>query len=546
MSVELTDVVVIGSGYGGAIPAYHLAAGGAKVVVLERGLQLSAKDFAQDLRMGSYTRYLDLVVGDGISAMAGNCVGGSSVVNFAAALRAPTFAFERKGSFGVRQWPSGITRDSMDPWYDVVEATLPVTKLGWSDVSFAGGVFAGACAQAGRTCNPVPVMIDLTRCTNCGWQLNGCRFDAKRSMLLNYLPAAVAHGAQIRPQHEVQYLAPATTAGYRYQVAYNATDTSGAIVGSGVIEAKVVVLGAGALATPVILQRSATTLGAMPFAVGKFFSGNGDHESSFVVHEDKVRTLLGLQRSSTVAYQASHIGKNITSMTFDGLNPNNPEFTRFSLQQVFDTVSTILARASSYDHSWFGVDKKLMRRDWASWLSILAMTEDDNEGVFGPPPPVGAYTRVSAGVAQNALQFRPTANTIRGYTAAVTELRNIMTHNGLSTEVNDWSYDVLGVVTIHPMSSARMGDDPNTSALDCHNELRGYPGIFVTDASAVPASLCVNPAMTVAAVAERAVPGIVRRAQGTGVTVTYAATAPGSATVNSAVMALPEVRQVLV
>ena len=35
-AVETTDVVVIGTGPGGAIPGYHLAAGGAKVVFLER------------------------------------------------------------------------------------------------------------------------------------------------------------------------------------------------------------------------------------------------------------------------------------------------------------------------------------------------------------------------------------------------------------------------------------------------------------------------------------------------------------------------------
>lgn len=89
MSVtERTDVLVIGSGFGGAIPAYHLAAGGAEVVILERGPHFTAPDFTHDLRLGSYTRIVDLVQGDGITVVAGNCVGGSSVVYFAASLRA--------------------------------------------------------------------------------------------------------------------------------------------------------------------------------------------------------------------------------------------------------------------------------------------------------------------------------------------------------------------------------------------------------------------------------------------------------------------------
>ncbi|MGW6479680.1 GMC family oxidoreductase N-terminal domain-containing protein [Streptomyces sp. NPDC055059] len=221
MSVtERTDVLVIGSGFGGAIPAYHLAAGGAKVVILERGPHLTAPDFTHDLRLGSYTRIVDLVQGDGITVVAGNCVGGSSVVYFAASLRAPGFVFDRRGSLGHRLWPSTLTRTALDPWYDRVEEALPVAEQSWDQVPYPGGLFAAACARAGRTCNPVPVAVDLARCTNCNWMLNGCHFDAKRSMLLNYLPAATAHGAEIRPLHEAQAIAPATTPGYRYRVSY--------------------------------------------------------------------------------------------------------------------------------------------------------------------------------------------------------------------------------------------------------------------------------------------------------------------------------------
>ena len=56
MSVERTDVLVIGTGFGGAISAYNLAAGGAKVVMLERGPELGAADFTQSLEIGGYTR----------------------------------------------------------------------------------------------------------------------------------------------------------------------------------------------------------------------------------------------------------------------------------------------------------------------------------------------------------------------------------------------------------------------------------------------------------------------------------------------------------
>ena len=50
-AVEAADVVVIGTGFGGAIPAYYLSAGGARVVMLERGPRFASEDFTQDLRL---------------------------------------------------------------------------------------------------------------------------------------------------------------------------------------------------------------------------------------------------------------------------------------------------------------------------------------------------------------------------------------------------------------------------------------------------------------------------------------------------------------
>ena len=52
-SAERTDIVVIGSGFGGAIAAYHLAAGGAKVVVLERGPWVPSDEFDHGFELGT-------------------------------------------------------------------------------------------------------------------------------------------------------------------------------------------------------------------------------------------------------------------------------------------------------------------------------------------------------------------------------------------------------------------------------------------------------------------------------------------------------------
>ncbi|MFI8294095.1 FAD-dependent oxidoreductase [Streptomyces sp. NPDC085614] len=526
MITQTADVLVVGSGFGGAIPAYYLAAGGARVTVLERGPRLAAADFAQSLRIGTYNKIVDVIQGDGTTVVAGNCVGGGSVIYFAASLRAPDFIFERRGSLNRRLWPSALTRAALDPWYDRVEEALPVTRANWSDVSYAGGVLAAACRRAGHTCNPVPVAVDTGVCTNCNWMLSGCRFDAKRSLLLNYLPAAEAHGAEIRPLHEVQTIGRSPLSGYRYAITYTVLDPDDftCTAQAGVLHARTVVLAAGALGTPVILQRSAPLLGGIPRAVGRYFTGNGDRVSVADIDETKARTLLGLSRADSIAYQGLPIGRPITAATFDYLNDTAPEYSRFTIQQIyFPPLTNLLAQTPG--GSWFGTEKRSMRARWRSWLTLLTMSEDDNEGILGAPPLTGSFTRLAPGLGQSSLSYHPTARTTAAWNKADTALRDILQKDGLS-RVMPWAEDVAGTVTAHPLGTARLGDDPATSALTGTHELRGYPGLFITDGSAVPTSLTVNPSLTIAALAERAVPFITDHARSTGVPVQPGAPIP--------------------
>jgi choline dehydrogenase-like flavoprotein len=532
-AIEKTDILVIGSGFGGAIAAYHLAAGGARVVVLERGPWLDATEFDQDFKLGSSsTRIFEFTVGDGMAVLAGNCVGGGSVVYFATMPRAPRYTFERRGSIGRRMWPAAITRDSLDPWYDRVTEALPVTQQQWEKVPYAGGLWAAACDHAGHTCNAVPAAVDTSLCTNCNWMMSGCKFDAKRSLLLNYLPAALAYGAEIRPLHEVQHIARDESSG-DYRVHYNIVDEVDyrEVRGGGSIEAKIVVVAAGTAATPVILRRSEPYLGHLPDAVGRYFSGNGERLNTAVLDDSRVRDVLGLNRGDDVAFQAGQIGRGPVAACWDWVDGSLPEYERFSLEQLYfpPGLGTVLAQVPDPDGpSWFGRQKKEMLRQWQSWLTIFTMSEDDNEGVFGPPPPTGNAVRISQQMfGMSPLRYRPTENTLRGWAKSDAAVRDILEKDGLA-RVRPWTNDLIGAYTVHPLASCRIGDDPATSALDDGHELRGHPGIFVTDGSAVPGALTVNPALTISALAERAIPNIVRAAQERGVDVRYGAPTPAA------------------
>jgi choline dehydrogenase-like flavoprotein len=327
----------------------------------------------------------------------------------------------------------------------------------------------------------------------------------------------------------VQSITPAMTAGYRYAVSYLQLDPNDyrVPVGQGTIEAKLIVVAAGAMGTPVILQRSAPFLGAMPAAVGRYFSPNGDRVTLALLDEGKIRDLLGLERAPGVAYDAYPIGKPIGSMSFDYLDPTAPEFSRFSLQQIYFPPITNILSEDGVDGPpvWFGLDKRTLTSRWRSWLTVLAMTEDANEGVFGAPPATGNFTRIAPAAALGQLQYDIAPETVHGFTSSDAATRAIVERDGLGTH-HLWK-STTKVQSAHPLASCRIGDDPDTSALDDRHELRGHPGIFVTDASAVPTSLCVNPSLTIAALAERASALLLERAPDYGVAVARRVPPPG-------------------
>jgi choline dehydrogenase-like flavoprotein len=354
-------------------------------------------------------------------------------------------------------------------------------------------------------------------------------------MLLNYLPAARAHGADIRPLHEVQTIGPALTSGYRYQVSYTNVDAGDYRVpaGAGLIEAQLVVVAAGAMATPAILQRSAALLGGMPQAVGRNFSPNGDRVSMALLDESKLHHVLGLQRKPGIAYEAFPIGKPIGSMTFDYLDHSRPEGNRFGLQQIyFPTITNILPQSHAHGE-WFGPDKKQLTDRWRSWLTLLAMVEDGNEGTFGTPPPTGAFIRIDSAAALSMLSYRPNRKTRNAWSESDAAIRRIIEKDGIGRHL-DWTA-TPNALTAHPLSSCRVGDDPATSACRPNHELRGHDGLFVTDGSSVPTSLCVNPSLTIAALAERASRHLVKAAVAAGIRVKTGQTPnPGSGSLGRA------------
>jgi len=64
-----------------------------------------------------------------------------------------------------------------------------------------------------------------------------------------------------------------------------------------------------------------------------------------------------------------------------------------------------------------------------------------------------------------------------------------------------WDFDVTAY---HPLGTARMGVDAQTSVIDADHQVHGAPGLYVVDGAAVPTAIGVNPQVTIMAMATRA------------------------------------------
>jgi choline dehydrogenase-like flavoprotein len=522
---ERCDVVIAGSGFGGAIAAYRLAEAHAaagedprSIVVLERGRRFGHTDFKQSMDVGNLSKVYDLVQGQGMQVVTANAVGGGSNLYLAASLRAPRETFERRDRRpgdgpDRRMWPKAISRGSLNRYYARAERGLRVRRPTWKQVSKSGGLWAATLNEAGHTCDRVPVAIDAKRCVNAKWCHTGCIFGAKNSLITNYLAAAERLGVQIRTLQEVQSVRQSPARPYRYVATVNALDPdTKQSNGSAELECKALVLATGAMGDAPILLRSQLDLPSLSSHVGQHLGSNGDHVAAIEFDPKRVRDVLGLGR-----YHAFHKGMPITTMSYDwwvGRRGHQHDGTRFTLQEIFlSTLTNLLyddGRAPDGEPSWWGVQKKDAIAHWASRIELLAMVEDTNDGTFlapsiqpnGGPISVGAF---SYAMSEQSLRVREAANSAMAKVASTKGLGRFMKLT-----------ETRGVYCAHPLGGCRMAESADLGVVDDSGQVFGYEGLHCFGSSIIPTSLGVNPSLTIAAVAERCADKLVARGPALG------------------------------
>ncbi|MFO0726350.1 MAG: GMC oxidoreductase [Myxococcota bacterium] len=538
--MSYSDVLIIGSGFGGAVMAARLGAaaqaqlgGRATVRIVDRGddpsgrldprsggapLNAEGNRFRQTLDPDYLSRLAEIHSdpegsarrgAPGFNVLAGMGLGGGSNVYCGVSIRAPSQAFERARG-GRRLWPSSWSRAALDPYYARVEARLKVHQLAWTDAQVPHWqlaakrdlVFAEGCRRIGATAVPLKVATD--RDANEGWWSQGQRFQGRQNLSLNYLLDAQQAGVQLDSGVDVQTIAP-TSEGYVVQ----AIDRRGSTPEPLSLECKILIISGGAVRSSALLLRSqAAFTGARALdrgtdqgqpLLGQGLSGNGDYGVAGLIGEE-----LGLAVEG-------HKGKPISSVCATWLRDDGFLLLPFyaeplylalgrisSLQRPEDPrargrSSTAIATTTggSREPDWGLAFKRRITQFGARVMTMGCLAFDDGEGRVVLSPAGDPEVRWDATAPE----------TERRWSKALDRMQQI--YEALGGEVFLDNYRKDGTVnTSHPLGGCAMAERPEEGIVNPSGECFGNPGLFVVDGSIIPSALCANPSLTIAAVAE--------------------------------------------
>ncbi len=238
-----TDVVVVGSGAGGAAAAYELASAGLAVTVLEAGPEVRPDEFTQR-EFDTISRfYVDRGAqgpADGsIAILQGRMVGGSTVVNAEVCFRIPDAVLDE----WAREYRvTGMSIGEMKEPFEAVERMIHATPNQGRYLG-SGKRMADGLAKLGLEAKPL--VRSVKDCHGCCYCLAGCAYGCKQSADRSYLPAAMAKGARVISEARVEKI---VLDGDRATGVFARTPE-----GEIEVSARAVVIACGSIETPLML-----------------------------------------------------------------------------------------------------------------------------------------------------------------------------------------------------------------------------------------------------------------------------------------------------
>jgi cholesterol oxidase len=515
------DVIVIGSGFGGAITARRLAEKGMRVLVLERGRRWEPEQyprkpgdawiFSQDYP-ALLNGWMDIRFFRRMAVAQAAGVGGGSLAYSSVAVEANAAVF-------ADGWPAEVTYAELKPYYDTVarEMNLQVIpdgqltnrfvlareaarNLGHADrfarvplaVSFSedwnyqldepfdpkhSRQFTNAHGQRQGTC------IHLGNCDI------GCDVRAKNSLDVNYIPRAEQRGAEVRPLHLVRYIEPL---GGKYRVVFDRLAKGRLIRGEETAER--VVLAAGSLGTTELLLRCRDqyrTLRSLSPMLGARWSANANFISmASYPEDDRVRQSTGPTIAGMLDFSDGSFRNERFVVEDDGF-PN-------LLLNVFKAYVGSGARTRFGKHLLHELESHLRDdtplRNLMLWLGA---GKDAGDGQLRLKRRwLRPWTR--------ALDLRWDVQHSEGVLDAMHAMHQNLTEatGGRARSLPTWTL-FKSLLTLHPLGGCAMGGSAATGVVDHLGHVHGHRNLIVADGALVPTPTVLNPSHTIAALAER-------------------------------------------
>lgn len=571
-----TDVVVIGSGFGGSVAALRFAEAGQKVVVLERGDWVSRETHQVDLdSLWDPARHrfgMNELRGRGrhLVPWIGACVGGGSHVYAGTMKRADSF----------EGFPSPIANDDMSVWYDRadelmcptpfpdyppydgVRATQLLFDVGTKlrrthpEVVEEAGPIDLAIAFAPKGGEPGAEFVNAHGAKQrysdpCEQSLLGGDIDAKNTLDKNYLHLAQAKGVEIRPLAQADRIERLEGGGYRVSyarwvkepsllrrmlrnwfpgLANNANNANS----EHSLTARRVVIAAGCVGSTELLLRNRDVHGTLPEVgakLGHGYTTNGDFISLilpfrglFVSWFGLIAALVGLALplwplvgGGVLAY---FLGLVLSRRPFDpDIGTTNSDYLRFrgedgSTQGAYIEsgryptpvrlgIAVLLSSLGLWRPRRY---RKIVRftnilRRYVPPFALLARSWPVPLLKMGRDVAKGRFRLDDKGEA--VIDFDPKEN--KEFYAYLDRLGRLVAKAAGAHWAPNFLYKLTKKLEIpHNQGGVPMGDNADEGVVDHAGRVFGHDDLMVLDGSVLPVSPGPNPALTILAVAERA------------------------------------------
>jgi len=469
------EVVVVGTGAGGAVVGKELADRGLAVVFVEEGEHHRRDAFTGSSLQAHFDFYRGSVT-LGNAAMPifmGRLVGGSTAINTGSCFRTPPWVLDR--------WCEELDSDELSPaamqaHFERVEATLSVELADKRAVGPIGDIMARGCDALGW--KHARMKRNAPGCMGEGFCDFGCRTDARKSTNLSYVPPALEKGAMLF----TGLRATKITIENGRAVGVEGVDSRGRTLR---VRAGVVVFSGGAIPTPLFLQSQGIC------------NSSGQVGRNLSVHPST--GLSALMEEKVQGHRHIPQGYYVEEFIREGILINAAQADMNLAPILFPmTGRRLMDVLDKFEHMvTYG----------------LMIADSKASGVVSAGPGGLPVARYSLTKEDCALMHR--AMVVSGelsWAAGATALYPVNHPMPVVESQADWKRfkeleltpGDLMLTSYHPLGTCKMGRDPKTSVVGLDHQTHDVPGLYIVDGSNVPGPLGVNPQITIMAMATRA------------------------------------------